>query len=60
MNRSTKEYGWSSGPLEFQTAFVVLVVMFGLLLFIGLLWRLRKGWHSIIMICNADFRLCAF
>jgi hypothetical protein len=27
MNRSTKEYGWSSGPLEFQTAFVVLVVM---------------------------------
>ena len=37
------ENGWSeSGQLEFQTAFVVLVVMLALLVFIGLLWRIHK------------------
>ena len=39
------ENGGSSGPLEFQTTFVVLVVMFGLLLFFGLLWLIRKSWR---------------
>ena len=37
------ENGGSSGPLEFQTVFVVLVVVLALLLFIGLLWRIRKS-----------------
>ncbi len=36
----------SSGRFEFQTAFVVLVVMFALLLFVGLLWRIRKSWRQ--------------
>jgi hypothetical protein len=41
------ENGWSeSGRLEFQTAFVVLVVMLDLLVFIGLLWRIRKSWRQ--------------
>jgi hypothetical protein len=46
------ENGWSSGRSEFQTAFVVLVVMFALLLFIGLLWRIRKSWqrHWLVLL----------
>jgi hypothetical protein len=41
------ENGWSeSGQLEFQTAFVVLVVMLALLVFIGLFWRIRKSWRQ--------------
>lgn len=39
------ENGWSSDALVFQKLFVVLVAMFGLLLFSGLLWRIRKSWQ---------------
>jgi len=40
------ENGWSdSGRLEFQIAFVVLVAVVALVLFIGLLWRIRKSWQ---------------
>jgi hypothetical protein len=47
------ENGWSdSGRLEFQTGFVMLVVIFALLIFIGLLWRIRKSWqrHWLVLL----------
>ena len=45
------ENRWSrSGRLEFQTVFVVLVVLIAVILFSGLLWLTRKNWRRFWLV----------
>ncbi len=45
------ENRWSSsGRLEFQTVFVVLVILIATILFSGLLWLTRKSWRRFWLV----------
>jgi hypothetical protein len=45
-----KEYGWYSSRGEVRLAFVILAALCALLLFSGLLWRIRKSWRQYSLV----------